>query len=228
MEKIVSGIEQGQPLQYLLGKAWFMGLEMEVNPSVLIPRPETEELVSLLLKTENQTGKKLLDLCTGSGCIALAAHKLGNWKSVEALDVSEAALQTALRNREKTRADGVSFFEFDLLNDAFAANRSWDVWVSNPPYVAASESAGMEARVLENEPHLALFVPDNDALCFYRRMLELSEKHLNPGGMIFLEINPLFSDELLLLYRESGLFQSVEIQSDMSGKSRFLIAEKQG
>lgn len=225
MENLVSGIEESKPLQYILGKSWFMGLEMEVNPSVLIPRPETEELLSLLLQTEIQTEKKLLDLCTGSACLALAAAKFGKWQSVEALDVSEEALQTARRNVEKHRTE-VSLFHFDLLLDAFPPESRWDVWVSNPPYVAKSESSQMEKQVLEHEPHIALFVPDEDALCFYRRILELSEKHLNPKGKIFLEINPLFSEELRLMYRQSGWFSTMEIRRDMSGKERFLIASK--
>jgi release factor glutamine methyltransferase len=227
LEKMLSGLEEGKPLQYLLGKAPFMGLELAVNPSVLIPRPETEELVFRILQNQNNAGKKVLDLCTGSGCIALALAAKGDFSSVDALDVSPEALTTARGNAQKLDI-GVSFFSFDLLKDAFEENACWDIWVSNPPYVAASESSGMDKRVLDHEPHLALFVPDEDALCFYRRILQLSEKHLNPGGEIFLEINPRYAEELVELYRTASWIARAEITGDMSGKSRFLFAVKKG
>jgi len=225
LEKIVSGLEEGKPLQYLLGKAHFMGLELSVNPSVLIPRPETEELVFLILQSRKSAGQKVLDLCTGSGCIALALAANGSYDSVEGLDVSPEALKTATANAQNLGL-GVSFFSFDLLEDVFEENARWDIWVSNPPYVAASESSGMDNRVLDHEPHLALFVPDEDALCFYRRILQLSEKHLNPGGEIFLELNPHYSEELCRIHRAAGWIASAEIKTDMSGKQRFLVAVK--
>jgi release factor glutamine methyltransferase len=202
-----------------------MGLELAVHPSVLIPRPETEELVFRILQNQNNAGKKVLDLCTGSGCIALSLAAKGDFSSVDALDVSPEALKTATANAQNLGL-GVSFFSFDLLLDVFEENARWDIWVSNPPYVAASESSGMDKRVLDHEPHLALFVPDEDALCFYRRILQLSEKHLNPGGEIFLEINPRYAEELGELYRAASWIASAECIGDMSGKSRFLIAVK--
>lgn len=225
LDKLVSGIESEIPLQYLLEKAHFMGFELMVNPSVLIPRPETEELVSLVLENRNLENKSLLDLCTGSGCIALALSLKGNFKSIDGLDVSTGALETARINAEKLGAL-VSFFAFDLLCDSLPEGASWDVWISNPPYVAGSEAAQMDARVLQHEPHLALFVPDEDALMFYRRILDLSEKHLNPDGEIFLEINPVYAEELALLFKSKDWVGSAEILKDMSGKQRFLHARK--
>jgi release factor glutamine methyltransferase len=225
LEKIVSGMEAGQPLQYLLGKAHFMGLEIRVNPSVLVPRPETEELVFTILQGKRPAGRKVLDLCTGSGCIAIALQAKGNFAIVEALDVSPEALETARFNSRNLGAE-VSFFQFDLLAESFSENACWDLWVSNPPYVAASEAGAMDQRVLDHEPHLALFVPDEDALCFYRRILELSQKHLNPGGEIYLEINPMYASELLQLFREAYWIKSAELIGDMSGKQRFLHAQK--
>ena len=225
LEKIVSGMEAGQPLQYLLGKAHFMGLEIRVNPSVLVPRPETEELVFTILQGKRPAGRKVLDLCTGSGCIAIALQAKGNFAIVEALDVSPEALETARFNSRNLGAE-VSFFQFDLLAESFSENACWDLWVSNPPYVAASEAGAMDQRVLDHEPHLALFVPDEDALCFYRRILKLSEKHLNPGGEIYLEINPMYASELLQLFREAYWIKSAELIGDMSGKQRFLHAQK--
>jgi release factor glutamine methyltransferase len=218
-------MEAGRPLQYLLGKAHFLGLELKVNPSVLIPRPETEELVFMILQGKSQAGKKVLDLCTGSGCIALALKVKGDFESVEGLDVSLEALETARFNSRNLGA-AVDFFLFDLLDDSFSEDDRWDLWVSNPPYVVVSEAGAMDQRVLDHEPHLALFVPDEDALCFYRRILTLSEKHLNQGGEIFLEINPLYADELLLLFREAGWIKTAAIIGDMSGKQRFLHAQK--
>ncbi len=227
MEELVSGIERGFPLQYLLGKAHFMGLDLDVNPSVLIPRPETEELVYLALHSCKPDGKKILDLCTGSGCIAVALAISGNFERVEGLDVSPEALETARMNARKTGAS-VSFFHFDLLNDSFPEEANWDIWVSNPPYVAASESGDMDSRVLQHEPALALFVPDDDALCFYRRILALSENHLQANGEIFLEINPLFASELLALFESCPWMESATLLLDMSAKQRFLHARKKG
>lgn len=225
MEALVSGIESGRPLQYLLGKAWFMDFPLLVNPSVLIPRPETEELVSYVLKSGQQQKKSVLDLCTGSGCIAIALCLKGNFERVEGLDVSEEALSIAGRNAEKLQAR-VSLFTFDLLWDEFPLEDRWDVWISNPPYVAASEASSMEERVLKYEPHLALFVPDEDALLFYRQILKLSEKHLNPGGEIWLELNPLFAVEIQRLFLANQLIYSAELLTDLSGKQRFLKARK--
>lgn len=225
LENIISGMEAGRPLQYLLGKAHFLGLELKVNPSVLIPRPETEELVFTILQGKRTAGRKVLDLCTGSGCIALALKVKGDFESVEGLDVSPEALETARFNSRNLGAE-VSFFTFDLLADSFSENVRWDLWVSNPPYVAASEAGAMDQRVLAHEPHLALFVPDEDALCFYRRILELSEEYLNPGGDIYLEINPLYADELRSLYLKANWIKTAELIEDMSGKQRFLHAQK--
>ena len=227
MEEMVAGMESGLPLQYLLGKAWFMDFPLLVNPSVLIPRPETEELVSYVLKSGQQQKKSVLDLCTGSGCIAIALCLKGNFKRVEGLDVSEEALSIAGRNAEKLQAP-LSFFTFDMLRDEFPLEDRWDVWVSNPPYVALSEAQTMDERVLKHEPHLALFVPDEDALLFYRQILKLSEKHLNPGGEIWLELNPLFAEETRNLFSSSPFFASAKLLSDLSGKQRFLRARKIG
>jgi release factor glutamine methyltransferase len=225
MEELVSGIESGFPLQYLFGKAYFMGLELAVNPSVLIPRPETEELVDIILRSGKPDGKKILDLCTGSGCIALALAVSGNFERVEGLDVSPEALETAHLNACKTGAP-VSFFHFDLLKDSFHEEAIWDIWVSNPPYVATSESRDMDSRVLHHEPAIALFVPDDDALCFYRRILALSENHLQAKGEIFLEINPLFAMELQALFESCPWMESANLLPDMSAKQRFLYARK--
>ena len=225
LNSIVKGLEEGHPLQYLLGKAPFMGLDFSVNPSVLIPRPETEELVYLLLQEKKYAGKTLLDLCTGSGCIAISLEKKGSFSRVEGLDVSLQALETARANAAalEVKAD---FFAFDLLRDSFPEAAGWDLWISNPPYVGASEAAAMENRVLLHEPALALFVPDDDVVCFYRRIMQLSETHLNPAGEIFLEINPLHAEATLRLFTDAPWMESAELLSDMSGKQRFIRVRK--
>ena len=223
-EEIVSGIEQGVPLQYLLGKADFCGLEILVNPSVLIPRPETEELVGEVLKTSHQQEKRILDLGTGSGCIAIALSKMGRWKSVSALDLSVEALETAQQNAEKY-GQKIHFFQANILEE-ISNEGVWDILVSNPPYVLNSEASTMENRVLKHEPHLALFVQDSDPLIFYRKILESVEKTLSAGGEIFLEINPLEAANLLKLYIEHPSISEARILKDMFGKDRFLHAIK--
>ena len=224
-EEIVSGIELGAPLQYLLGKADFYGLEILVNPFVLIPRPETEELVAEVLKTSHQQEKRILDLGTGSGCIAIALSKLGRWKSVSALDLSLEALETAQKNAEKY-GQKIHFFKANILEEIANKGEVWDILVSNPPYVLDSEANTMENRVLEHEPHLALFVQDSDPLIFYRKILESVEKNLSAGGEIFLEINPLQAANLLTLYLEHPSISNARILKDMFGKDRFLHAKK--
>ena len=226
-EEIVSGIELGAPLQYLLGKADFYGLEILVNPSVLIPRPETEELVAEILKTSHQQEKRILDLGTGSGCIAIALSKLGQWKSVSALDLSIEALETARQNAEKY-GQKIHFFQANILEEISNKGEVWDILVSNPPYVLASEASTMENRVLKHEPHLALFVQDSDPLIFYRKILESVEKNLSAGGEIFLEINPLEAANLLTLYLEHPSISNARILKDMFGKDRFLYAVAAG
>ena len=224
-EEIVSGIELGAPLQYLLGKADFYGLEILVNPSVLIPRPETEELVAEILKTSHQQEKRILDLGTGSGCIAIALSKLGQWKSVSALDLSIEALETARQNATKY-GQKIHFFQANILEEISNKGEVWDILVSNPPYVLASEASIMENRVLKHEPHLALFVQDSDPLIFYRKILESVEKNLSAGGEIFLEINPLEAANLLTLYLQHPSISNAQILKDMFGKDRFLHAKK--
>ncbi len=222
-EEIVSGIELGAPLQYLLGKADFCGMEILVNPSVLIPRPETEELVAEVLKTSQQQEKRILDLGTGSGCIAIALSKMGRWKSVSALDLSVEALATAQQNAEKY-GQKINFYQSNMLEEISNKGEVWDILVSNPPYVLNSEANTMENRVLKHEPHLALFVQDSDPLIFYRKILESVEKNLSAGGEIFLEINPLEAENLLKLYLQDPSISDARIIKDMFGKDRFLHA----
>jgi release factor glutamine methyltransferase len=218
-----------KPIQYILGHAWFCNLRLEVNPSVLIPRPETEELVDLIVSDSKDSFAgidcRLLDIGTGSGCIAVASKKsLPGWQ-VSACDISEDALKLARRNAEQA-GTGIDFFNADIL--------SWKEWpdqglfniiVSNPPYVCEKEKKRMRANVLEHEPGLALFVPDQDPLQFYRAIAGFALQHLAKNGKLFLEINESFGSEIIYLLTSCG-FKDVEVRKDFRGKNRFAIARK--
>ena len=220
LEAMLVRLEKKEPLQYVLGKAWFGDLELKVNASVLIPRPETEELVHWVLETNDQKDKAVLDLCTGSGCIALLLRKKGNWPSVSGLDVSAKALQVARENGDNLGLK-VDWLEADLLKNDPGISGEWDVWVSNPPYVLSSEKAAIDPNVLNFEPHLALFVEDTDAVLFYRRILELGCRHLKPGGAVYFELNPMTVADVAQEFSRLG-YVNVEIRKDMFGKERMM------
>lgn len=222
VDKVVDRLLAGEPLQYITGEARFYGLDFEVTPDVLIPRPETEELVDLIVKEYGAAvDLRVLDLCTGSGCIALSLARALKFPRVEATDISAAALAVAARNagRLKVRPRLV---EADLLA-LRPDGREWDIIVSNPPYVLESEAKDMEPTVLDHEPRLALFVPDSDPLRFYRPTARYAAATLSPGGRLYLEINPLECDALLALLRAEGL-RDPEAVRDMTGRRRFIIA----
>ena len=232
LEDMMRRLEQGEPVQYVLGEAWFCGRRFHVEPGVLIPRPETEMLVEWGLQGDIQTidkeikeaprrGMKVLDIGTGSGCIAISLALGLPSASVVAWDVSDAALRIARANAEQLGAE-VSFVKQDALAAPDDIAR-WDVIVSNPPYVCASEAAQMEPHVLEHEPHEALFVPDNDALLFYRAIAQYARRALKPGGRLFFEINPLYATELSSLLKSMG-FAEVELRDDQFGKCRMIKA----
>ena len=224
IEAIITRLLSHEPLQYILGTAHFYGLELKVTPAVLIPRPETEELVSLIIK-ENQHRPDLhiLDIGTGSGCIALTLAEILNPGKVYGLDISEKALTVAHENALKY-GQPVEW----LLADIFKAKlpvkaHSIDILVSNPPYVLESEKQQMRRNVLDHEPHLALFVPDTDALLYYRRIAEAGRKLLKPGGKIYFEINERFAAELMALLNASG-YTAIAASKDIFDKDRFVMA----
>ena len=226
LEDMMRRLEQGEPVQYVLGEAWFCGRRFHVEPGVLIPRPETEMLVEWGLEDERLKIKDeglidVLDIGTGSGCIAISLALGLPSASVVAWDVSDAALRIARANAEQLGAE-VSFVKQDVLAapDDIAL---WDVIVSNPPYVCASEAAQMEPHVLEHEPHEALFVPDNDALLFYRAIAQYACRALKPGGRLLFEINPLYAAELSSLLKSMG-FAGGELRDDQFGKCRMIKA----
>jgi len=220
LEEVFARLQKSEPLAYVLGKAPFMNLVLDVNPSVLIPRPETEELVDWILQSGSMTEKNVLDLCTGSGCIALALRKYGDWQTVSGLDVSKEALETAQRNGSQLGL-AVRWLEVDLLRTDVQFDEKWEVWVSNPPYVLKSESGSILTSVLDFEPSLALFVPDLDPIVFYRIILELGQKYLKPGGALYFELNPMTAGEVVALFAFYG-YEKVELKKDMSGKNRMV------
>ena len=221
--EIVSQLLDDMPLQYALGVAPFYGLTLKVGPGVLIPRPETEELVDLVVKENKESDLEVLDLCTGSGAIALALARNLSFPSVTGIDVSPDALKYACENAEALKAR-VRFDRKDIFSLSLPAE-NLDIIVSNPPYVDESEKAEMEPNVLKYEPEEALFVPDDDPLLFYRRISRLAIEALKPGGRLYFEINPRHARELRQLLEADG-FEEVNIIKDVHGKERFISAQK--
>src|SRR6218665_199947 len=218
-KSIVSDLKVEKPIQYILGETEFYGLRLEVNENTLIPRPETEELVELIIKEEGKV--KILDIGTGSGCIAISLAKNLPNAEVFAIDVSEKALITAKRNAE-INAVKVTFWMKNIL-ETEDLEQQFDVIVSNPPYVRNLEKAEIKPNVLEYEPHLALFVEDDDALLFYRKIAQLAKKNLNPEGKLYFEINQYLGKETVQLLEDLG-FGAVELIQDIYGNDRMISA----
>lgn len=220
MEEAIVRLKRFEPIQYICERCHFYGLTFKVTPDVLIPRPETEELVQLILK--NHSGKAaILDIGTGSGCIAISLAHHRPEAHVEAWDISARALEVARENAVHNQVD-VTFCQTDVLT-AHEATPRFDIIVSNPPYIAEKEKAVMDANVLEWEPETALFVPDNDPLRFYRRIAELGREALNPGGAIYVEINQAYGVETLELFRSFN-YSQVALITDLFGNHRMVKA----
>ena len=211
------------PIQYVLGKTIFMNLEFKVNSSVLIPRPETEELVRLMLK-EDLDGKEVLDIGTGSGCIAISLTKNIYNAKVSALDISKDALEVALENAELNNVN-IEFIHADIFE--YQSDKKYDVIVSNPPYVLESEKMLMKQNVLNYEPEIALFVDDINALKYYESVIKFSLNNLNSQGQIFFETNENYKDELNKL-AQNYEYNIIEFKLDINDKNRFLILSKVG
>lgn len=231
LEKLISAIDRlsnKEPIQYILGETDFFGLTFKVGTGVLIPRPETEELVSLISKDCQNSEReiRLLDIGTGSGCIAVALSKELPTAHVSAWDVSTEALQVAMENASMNHVN-VQFEKTDILTytPGPLEMETWDIIVSNPPYVTKSEVSEMDANVLEFEPHLALFVENSDPLVFYRTITDLSIKLLKPTGSLYFEINSRLGNETLKLI-EKYPFKEVELIQDISGKDRIIRAKR--
>ncbi|GAB6394779.1 MAG: release factor glutamine methyltransferase [Bacteroidales bacterium] len=225
VRQAVGRLKHSEPIQYITGHTSFYGLTFKVNPSVLIPRPETEELVELVIR-EADTPVRILDAGTGSGCIAVAlAHHLPK-AEVVAADISAEAIRTAEENA-RLNSGAVAFLVADILaTEALdtAIGGMFDVIVSNPPYVRESEKASMEKNVLLYEPAAALFVPDSDPLVFYRAIVRLCGKKLRKHGRLYVEINEKLGKETAALLQEDGFV--AELIRDLSGKDRFIKAHK--
>jgi release factor glutamine methyltransferase len=219
LDTILSRVNKNEPVQYILGKAHFYGQEFQVNPSVLIPRPETELLVEEVLKRASNGSGKILDIGTGSGCIAITLAKQLPQKTVTAFDISVAALQTASANSGTLNVK-VNFQCVDILKDEIPL-RDLEFIVSNPPYIAVSEKEAMNTNVLDHEPHLALFVPDNDPLVFYRAIAEKGMLLLKPEGRIVVEINERFGKEVCEIFIQAG-FTGTHIIKDFQNKDRIV------
>jgi release factor glutamine methyltransferase len=220
---ILEQLQKEIPIQYLLGKTSFYGLEFEVNPAVLIPRPETEELVEWIIQSQKSEVRsqnvKILDIGTGSGCIAISLAKNIVNAEVFAIDVSKKALATAKKNGEINQVK-VTFLEKNIL-ETDDLEQQFDIIVSNPPYVRELEKQEIKKNVLDNEPHLALFVADNDALIFYRKIAELAQKNLSPKGQLFFEINQYLGIEMLILLEKMN-FKNIELRQDIYGNDRMI------
>ena len=227
--KILEQLIQGKPLQYILGETEFYDLTFKVNPAVLIPRPETEELVDWALITSRIINGetevlKMLDIGTGSGCIPVSIKHYIPLADITAIDISETALNTARQNADLNQTE-INFIHDDILNPSNLEliNTKYDLILSNPPYVTDSEKEQMLDNVLKHEPHTALFVPNSDPLVFYRAIADFTLNHLKKHGFLFLEINENYGQETVNLLKEKG-FKEIELRQDMGGKDRMIRA----
>lgn len=224
IEDILVRLERHEPLQYILGEAHFYGLDLHVEPGVLIPRPETEELVRVIAADNPSSDLRVVDLGTGSGAIAIALSRYMSFPEITAIDLSPKAIEVATDNVKALKCNGIRVVQGDMTKWN-PESASLDVVVSNPPYVDESEKAGMEANVRDYEPAEALFVPDSDPLKFYRAIAPEALEGLKPGGRLYFEINPRHADELKALLTHDG-FTNVELWRDAQGAYRYIKAQK--
>jgi release factor glutamine methyltransferase len=224
-DSILEQLKSEIPIQYILGTTSFFGLDLEVNSSVLIPRPETEELVDWIIKENLKIPKsknvKILDIGTGSGCIAISLAKNVPNSLVFALDVSESALEMAQKNAVKNKVN-VTFIQKNILETSDLLQQ-FDIIVSNPPYVRNLEKHKIHKNVLDNEPHIALFVEDTDALIFYRKIATLAIINLCNNGKLYFEINQYLGKETVELLKDLG-FKNIELKKDIYGNNRMIKA----
>lgn len=222
LEEIIERLVRHEPVQYILGQTDFCGHTFHVAPGVLIPRPETQELVERILN-DHPTPARMLDIGTGSGCIAISLALAGH--HVTAYDISPDALDIAQGNASRLGTT-VDFLQVDiLLQDSLNAPAQYDCIVSNPPYICQHEASEMEENVLAHEPHLALFVPDEDPLLFYRAITHYAQKALVPGGSLYFECNRAFVRDVTEFLKANG-FTDVQVVDDQYGNERFAIGIK--
>lgn len=225
IEQLTERLVRQEPIQYIMNGTYFCDLPFYLTHDVLIPRFETAELVKEIIVDYAKTQSvRILDIGTGSGCIAISLSISLPDAIIEALDISEAALQVAKKNAEINHAN-VHFIRQDILTDSVLDVLGlYDCIVSNPPYVTEREKKTMARNVLDYEPHVALFVPDDDPLCFYRRIAQLGHQHLREKGRLYFEINEQYGKEMLCLLEREG-YRNIELKRDFYGKDRMIKAE---
>jgi release factor glutamine methyltransferase len=217
LNEIIERLIAHEPLQHIIGYTFFCGLKIDVNPHVLIPRPETEELVEWIIQDTQKEPKLVVDICTGSGCIALALKNHFKNTHFVATDISDDALETARINETQVfNSSEITFIRHNCLEDKWPLEIP-NIIVSNPPYIAPSESQSMDKNVLAFEPHLALFAPEEDVLVFYKSIIQIFKNTTMP--IIYFELNPLSANDLTLYCENEGL--SIQLKKDMVGKLRF-------
>lgn len=227
IDHILDELKTGKPIQYILGHTEFYGLTFKVNPSVLIPRPETEELVEWVISSVGSwrlAVGNLLDIGTGSGCIAISLKKNLPEVHVSAIDISPEALKTAKENAELNDVH-VDFIHANILNEKFdIENSKFEIIISNPPYITLDDKKQMHTNVTDFEPHTALFVPENDPLIFYSAIADFALKNLEKGGLLFFETNENYGEQIVELLTNKS-FKNIELRKDMSGRDRMIVAQ---
>lgn len=228
IKNIVNDLKIYKPIQYILGTTVFLGLKLKVTPAVLIPRPETEELADWIIKTHKYNDNRILDIGTGTGCLAIALDRLMLHSHTDGIDISDEAIEIAEENSYMNESI-VNFFHYDIFtghngenSDKF--NDHYDIIVSNPPYICESEKANMLKNVLEYEPGLALFVSDKDPLIYYKAIADFARIKLEWGGMLYFEFNPRFNKELHEMLLLKG-FRNIQVREDLNGKPRMMRAQ---
>lgn len=221
INKALERLKQHEPIQYILESAPFLSDMLYVNPHVLIPRPETEEMVNAILQENDLRGARILDICTGSGCIAIALKKNGDTAVVEALDISQEALAVAKKNAAALHVQ-IDWYQLDFLREELP-DKQWDMIVSNPPYIPFAEKASMSSQVVDHEPAIALFVPDEEPLRFYKRLARAAKAHLTREGKVYAEFHEKSGRGVKAIFEAQG-FRTVRIYRDLQGKERWLSA----
>ncbi|HZX57702.1 MAG TPA: peptide chain release factor N(5)-glutamine methyltransferase [Mucilaginibacter sp.] len=230
INQILKQLKTGEPIQYILGQTEFYGLTFKVNPSVLIPRPETEELVEWIISSVGSyklAVGNILDIGTGSGCIAITLKNHLNEAQVSAIDISTEALKTAKENAELNDVS-IGFIQADILDQKFEIEHSkFEIIISNPPYVTLYDKTQMHTNVTDFEPHSALFVPEDDPLIFYKVITDFASVRLKKGGLLFFEINESYGEQIVELLNIKS-FKNIELRKDMNGKNRMIKASSSG
>lgn len=223
LDTIISELREQRPIQYILGYEWFGPLQLVVNEHVLIPRPETEELCLWVLNDLNKTkeARQIVDIGTGSGCIPLYLKKQLPQHHISGLDISTEALKIASTNADRYDME-IYWLQHDILDPLLNLDTKYDAIISNPPYILSDEANNMQTRVVKHEPHLALFVHNDDALQFYKALIQFASTHLNPNGSIYLELHQDYAEEVSELYKQHGYY--TELRKDIHGNNRMMKA----